>query len=154
MNPNHEPELETLVDRELKSLPPLPAPPSLAPRILAVIAACAEAPWYRRPWPTWPLALQGSSLAILLALFGTLCLGGVKLFQTEAVTETSAKVGGVLSVFELAWRTLGLLRDAGLQVIQHVGSGYVIGFAVVVLMAYALCLGLGSACVRFAYARR
>lgn len=154
MNPNHEHELEALVDRELKSLPPLPAPPTLAPRILAVIAARAEAPWYRRPWPTWPLALQGSSLAILLALFATLCLGGGRLFQTEAVAETSAKVGGVLSVFELAWRTLGVLRDAGVQVLQHVGSGYVIGFAVVALMAYALCLALGSACVRFAYARR
>lgn len=154
MNPNPEHELEALVDRELKSLPPLSAPPTLAPRILAALAARAEAPWYRRAWQTWPLPLQGASLAVLLALFGTICFGGWRLFQSEAVVETSAKVGGVLSVFELVIRTLGVLRDAGLQVIQHVGSGYVMGFAVVVLMAYAVCLALGSACARFALARR
>lgn len=154
MNPNHEHELEALVDRELKALPPLSAPPNLAPRILAAIAARAEAPWYRRAWQTWPLPLQGASLAVLLALFSTICVGGWRLFQSEAVVETSAKVGGVLSVFELLFRTLGVLRDAGLQVIQHVGSGYVMGFAVMVLMAYAVCLALGSACVRFAFARR
>lgn len=157
MNPELETrnsELEALVDRELKSLAPLSAPPSLAPRILAAIAARAEAPWYRRAWPTWPLVLQGTSLAILLALFGTLCLGSWRFFQSETVAVTTEKVGGVLSVFDLVLRTLGALRDAGLQVIQHVGSGYVIAFAAVVLMAYALCVALGSACVRFAYVRR
>jgi hypothetical protein len=147
-------ELEALVDRELKALPPLSAPPNLAPRILAAIAAQAEAPWYRRAWQTWPLPLQGASLAVLLALFGTLCFGGWRFSQTEAVVETSAKVGGVLSVFDLVFRTLGVLRDAGVQVIQHIGPGYVIGFAVMVLMAYAVCLALGSVCVRFAFARR
>lgn len=154
MNPKPENELEALVDRELKSLPPLSAPPKLAPRILAALAARAEAPWYRRAWQTWPLPLQGASLAILLALFGTICFGGWRLFQSEAVVETSAKVGGVLSVFELMFRTLGVLRDAGVQVIQHIGSGYVMGFAVVALLAYAVCLALGSACARFALARR
>lgn len=154
MNPNLENELAALVDRELKSLPPLHAPPTLAPRILAAIAACAEAPWYRRAWQTWPLALQGASLTVLLALFSTICYGGWRFFQTEAVVETSAKVGGVLSVFELVFRTLGVLRDAGVQVIQHIGPGYLIGFAVMALMAYAVCLALGSACVRFAIARR
>ena len=154
MNPNLEHELEALVDRELKSLPPLHAPSNLAPRILAAIAARAEAPWYRRAWQTWPPALQGASLTVLLALFGALCFGGWRISQTETVVETSAKVGGALSVFDLVFRTLGVLRDAGVQVIQHIGPGYVIGFAVMVLMAYAVCLALGSACVRFAFARR
>jgi len=154
MNPNPENELAALVDRELKALPPLPAPSSLAPRILAAIAAHAEAPWYRRPWETWTLPLQGASLAVLLALFGTLCFGGWRFSQSEAVVATAGKASGVLSVFELMFRILGVLRDAGVQVIQHIGSGYLIGFAVMALMAYAVCLALGSACVRFAYARR
>lgn len=154
MNPNHEHELEALVDRELKALPPLQAPPNLAPRILAAIAARAETPWYRRAWQTWPQPLQGASLTLLLALFGTLCFGGWKLSQSEAVAATAGKASVVLSVFELGFRTLGVLRDAGVQVIQHIGSGYVLGFAVLVLMAYAMCLALGSACVRFAFARR
>jgi len=154
MNPKTENELAALVDRELKALPPLHAPHNLTPRILAAIAARAEAPWYRRAWQTWPPALQGASLTVLLVLFGTLCFGGWRFSQTEAVVETSAKVGGVLSVFDLVFRTLGVLRDAGVQVIQHIGSGYLIGFAVMALMAYAVCVALGSACVRFALARR
>ena len=154
MNPNPENELAALVDRELKALPPRPAPLNLAPRILAAIAARAEAPWYRRAWQTWPMALQGASLAVLLALFATLCFGGWKFSQSEALAATAGKASGVFSVFELAYRTLGVLRDAGMQVIQHIGPGYLIGFAVMVLMAYAVCLALGSACVRFAFARR
>ena len=154
MNPNHETELEALVDRELKSLPPLAAPPSLAPRILAALAARAEVPWYRRAWQDWPMMLQGSSLAVLLALFGMLCFGGWSFSQSEAVAVTTGKVNGVLSMFELALRTLGVLRDAGFQVVQNIGPGFVIGFAVLMIMAYAMCLALGSACVRFALVRR
>lgn len=154
MNPNHEHELEALVDRELKSLPPLPAPPSLAPRILATIATRVETPWYRRPWTTWPLAMRVPSFALLLALFGGLCFGGWKLFQTNALTVTTTKVSGVFSVVDLTLRILAVLREAALQVVQHAGSVYVIGFAVMAFLAYALCLALGSACVRFAYVRR
>ena len=100
------------------------------------------------------MTLQASSLAVMLTLFGTLCFGAWSFSQSEAVAVTAGKVSGVLSMFELALRTLGVLRDAGFQVVQNIGPGFVIGFAVLMVITYAMCLALGSACVRFALVRR
>lgn len=154
MKPNPQDPLATFVDRELKALPPLTAPPSLAPRILAAIAARASLPWYRRAWQTWPVPLQAASFASLLAAFGTLCFGGGMVFQSPTVTATASKVGEAVSWFEFALRILGLVRDAVFQLVQQVNPLLLAGVGVMVLMAYALCLGLGSACLRFAYVRR
>jgi hypothetical protein len=137
MNPNPEHELETLVDRELKSLPLLDAPPALAPRILAALAR-AEAPWYRQAWTTWPLALRTASFVLLSSLFGGLCAGAWSVYHSKGAAALTDKVGGLLSVFELVGRTLGVLRDAVVTVAQHVGPGYLIGFAVFVAVSYAV----------------
>jgi hypothetical protein len=64
-------ELETLVHRELKRLPPPWAPHTLAPRVLAAVRLRVRRPWYARPWMTWPRAWQAVSLGALIALVGT-----------------------------------------------------------------------------------
>jgi hypothetical protein len=154
MNPNHEHELEALVDRELKSLPPISAPTNLAPRILAAIAARAEAPWYRCAWQTWPLALRLSSLAVLMAVFAALCLGGGKATQLAGTSEAAQKVNGLLALLHFIWNTVAVLLDALSHVIQHLGTGVVFAAVAVMVLTYAVFLALGSACVRFAFVRR
>src|SRR6185295_18917551 len=118
MNPNHEHELEALVDRELKSLPPLSAPSSLAPRIMAAIAEQERAPWYRNGWQAWPLALRVASFVGLLALFAGLCFGGVKFSQSEGVTAASGKVNGVFALLGVVGKTLATLADAAMEVVR------------------------------------
>jgi hypothetical protein len=59
-------ELERHVDRALADLPPLGAPDTLLPRVLAAVQAWAERPWYQREWLTWPRGLQAASVAPLL----------------------------------------------------------------------------------------
>jgi hypothetical protein len=154
MNPNHEHELEALVDRELKSLPPLSAPPGLASRILATIAAQASAPWYRRAWQTWPAGLQAGSFALLVAMFGGLCLGGWKLTHLAENTVAAQKVSGLFSLLDLAWNTVNVLLTALSQAIQHVGTGYLLAALTVVLLGYAAFVALGSVYLRFALVRR
>jgi len=154
MNANHDCELEARIDRELKSLPPLAAPPTLALRIMARLAGRAVAPWYRRAWPAWPAGLQLASLAVLLAMFGGLCFAGWQLSHAASVSAAAQKVGGVVSIASAAWRTLGVLVDAVLQVVRHLGTGFICALVVMGLAGYALLVGLGSACYRLAYARR
>jgi hypothetical protein len=153
MNPNHEHELEALVDRELKSLPPLSAPPGLASRILATIASRAV-PWYRRAWQTWPVGLQAASFALLLAMFGGLCFGGWKLTYLAENTAAAQKVSGALSVLDLVWNTVNVLLTALGQAIQHVGTGYLLAAATVAVLGYAAFVALGSVYLRFALVRR
>ena len=154
MNTNHDNELEARIDRELKSLPPLAAPPTLAPRVMALVASRAAAPWYRRAWPMWPVSLQAASLVLLLAMFGGLCFAGWQVSHAASVTTAAQKVGGAFSVVSVVWRTLGVLGDSAAQVIRHLGTGFVCALVAVGLAGYAMLLGLGSACYRLAYTRR
>jgi ABC-type amino acid transport system permease subunit len=154
MNPNPENELEARIDRELKSLSPLASPPSLAPRIMAAIAEQERAPWYRNGWQAWPLALRASSLVVLLALFAGLCFGGVKLSESKGVTAASGKVSGAFSLLSVAGKTLAALADAAVEVVRHVGTGYVVAAFAVIALAYAACVAFGSFYLRFAFSRR
>src|SRR6187402_633456 len=77
-------DLERHVDRVLADLPPLGAPDTLLPRVLAAVEAWAERPWYQRAWLTWPVGLQVASAALLILLV----LGGamaLPLAQAQAV---------------------------------------------------------------------
>jgi hypothetical protein len=152
MNTDHDNELEAQVDRELKSLSSLTAPPTLATRIISAIAARADAPWYRRAWPTWPLAGQVASFALLIAMFGGLCFAGWQLAHVVSTTVLAQKVEGALAVASVVWRTLTVLGESVLEVIRHLGAGFVCAVVLVGVVGYALLLGLGSVCYRLALA--
>lgn len=154
MNVNHDNELEARIDRELKSLPLLAAPATLTPRVMALVASRAGAPWYRRAWQTWPVALQTVSLVVLLAMFGGLCFAGWQVSHAAAVSAAAHKVGGAFSVVSMVWRTLGVLGDATVQVVRHLGAGFICALVALGLIGYTMLLGLGSCCYRLAYTRR
>ena len=156
MNTNHENELAALIDRELKSLPPLTAPPSLAPRVMARLAAQAEveAVWYHRAWPTWPLALRVASLVVLLAFFGGLCFAGWQATHAPSVAVASQKVSGLLALLSLATNTLSALGNAAGQVARHLGTGFIVAAVAIAALGYAACVAFGSFYLRFAFARR
>jgi hypothetical protein len=61
-------ELEKHVDRALADLPPLTAPGTLLPRVLAAVQQWAARPWYQRAWLTWPVGLQVASATLLILL--------------------------------------------------------------------------------------
>ncbi len=154
MNTNHEDPLAALIDRELKSLPPLTAPAALAPRIMARLAAQTEAAWYRRAWPTWSPALRAASLLVLLALFGGLCFAGWQATHAASVTAAAGKLSGGFALVSLAANTLSALGNAVVQVGRHLGPGVVVAAVTVVLLSYAACMAFGSFYFRFAFARR
>ena len=154
MNSNQENELAARIDRELKSLPPLTAPPSLAPRIMARLSAQAETAWYHRAWPTWPKPWRAASLMVLLAFFGGLCFAGWQASHASSVTAASEKVSGAFALVTLAANTLGALGNAAAQVIRHLGTGVIVGAVAVMALAYAGCVAFGSFYLRFAFARR
>jgi hypothetical protein len=135
------PDLETLVDRELRRLPTPRAPQTLLPRVMSAVQAWAGRPWYTRAWVTWPLAWQIVSVAALAAIVA----GGAMLlpharsavvtvaaaFATDDVTTVSQQVAETTSGAGILWRTL-------LQPLLT----YV--FGVVVLMVLA-CVAFGTA---------
>jgi len=154
MNSEYEERLAVEIDRELKSLPELQAPSTLVQRVSAAIEQRRSSPWYRQPWQTWPLPMRGAALVILAAFFASLCLGAWKLPDTEGYVAAARHAAGWFSGLATLWNALLALFTSLAQAVQLLGRGFLLGCFAVVALAWALCLGLGTACLRLALARR
>ena len=154
MNPNRDQRLEAVIQRELQSLPELAAPTTLADRVLRLIEQRARLPWYRRSWQAWPVALQAASLAVLLALFGGLCIGGWELSHAKTAALVLHRAAEWLSELNLIGNTLDVLANAALLVMKKLGMGVIIALLVMASLGYALCVGLGTVYYRLAFAKR
>ena len=62
MHPDNR-NLEELVDRGLRRLPPPRAPHTLLPRVMAAVEAWGRRPWYTRAWFGWPAGWRVASIA-------------------------------------------------------------------------------------------
>ncbi len=146
-----DPELEAQIDRRLKDLPDLAAPPGLAARTLNALAQPAPAPWHARPWPAWPAAWRAAFLVLTCGILAALFLG-----WQAAAPEVAAAAQTRLSHWAAAagcvWNTLCALAGAGALVAQHFGNGFLLACLLAGIMAYAACVGFGTLIIRFAFA--
>ena len=154
MNHDYEKQLEAAIDRELKGLGELPAPVTLAPRIMRTLEQRAARPWYRCAWQTWPVAWQAVSLAALVVMFGGISYGVVELFQAASATSSAHQVGGWLASVGALFKSIAVLGEALVMATRHFGMAVLIGSVAGIVLAYAACFGLGAAWVRLAMARR
>ena len=110
-------DLERLIDRELRALPPPPAPRTLLPRVMAAVDASRHQPWYSRAWRTWPIGWQVASVALLVgvvagaaALLPALRSAATALSVVAGlgggVAETTRDVEVATSAVRVLWRTL------------------------------------------------
>jgi hypothetical protein len=156
MNDEHEKQWAEELDRELKSLPELPAPDTLIPSVMAAIERPTpiRVPWYRRPWPQWPVGLQTASMMVLLAFFGGLCRVGWGISHGETLPAALHGISEWIS----SWRSLGsaiiALVQACALIINKLGTVFTIACLTLVACSYAACIALGTALVRFTFARR
>ncbi len=141
-------DLETLVDRGLRKLPPPRAPHTLLPRVLAAVQRWSERPWYARAWFTWPVGGQIVSVAALMLIL----VGGALLMMTaqSAFDQTTARLlSDVTPIAHRAEATLNAARVVWRAVIEPL-TPY--AFALVTLMCLA-CVAFGSALNHVAFRR-
>ena len=110
-------DLERLIDRALRALPPPRAPRALLPRVMAAVEERAQRPWYTRAWLQWPVGWQ---LASALVLLGVVATGSVLLPQLRDavmaltfvanmrgdVAESAREVEVATTAVRVVWRTL------------------------------------------------
>lgn len=154
MNPEHEKNLEAQIDRVLKGLPELSAPRTLLPRVLQTIARRHSLPWYQQPWQMWPAALRVTAMVFLLASCGALCAACWQLTRAAGFSAASQELAQTFSGLSGLWNAVNVLLSALVLVLKHLGTLFIVGCGVALAFGYAICLGLGTACVRLAYARR
>ena len=154
MQSEYERELEAEIDRELKGLPELSAPHTLLSRVRLAIEGRPDVAWYRQPWQMWPAALRVGSLVVLLVLFGGLCLAGQRLAHSEEFIGAAHRLGHWLSGASALGNAVSVLLSAGVLAVKQLGTGIIAAALVAVALGYAMCLGLGTVCVRLAFVRR
>ena len=151
---DYQNKLEAATDRQLKALPALPAPRSLRAQVMAAIERRAQAAWYRRSWSMWPLIARIGSLSAMLLLFGGLCFEMWRLGQYQAIATGTHKVSLWLSGAGAVLNVIGSLLSAVVVLLKHLGNGVLLGCFAGLALAWAMCMGLGTLCVRLAFARR
>jgi hypothetical protein len=153
MHPESDRSFEARLDRSLKSLPILPAPRTLLPRVLAEIGRRAALPWYRHAWDGWPRSLQAASFIALALIATSLSYGSWELLWPGAVAlgETLGVVAGFVGT--MVSSCLAVLRAVPGWVLQLDLRILMAGLALLLALA-ASCLGVGTFFYRFAYARR
>jgi len=154
MSLEHERELELEIDRELKALPELDAPVTLASRVRLAVEQRRALRWYNQPWQNWPFGLRAVTLALLLIMFGGLCFVSWRLTRAAGYAAAMQEVAGLFSGVTTLWNTINVLLGAVVLIAKHLGTGFMIACLLIAGAGYALCLGLGTACVRLAFARR
>ena len=154
MNSDHDQQLEQMISRELKTLPELDAPDSLTDRVLAAIERRVEVPWYRRSWEAWPAALRLASFALMLMLFGGLCLAGWEMPQSEVIRQTAHRAGEWLSSFNTVGSTLHILVESAGLVMKKLGAPFILAALIAAGLGYAMFLGFGTVCFRLVYTKK
>jgi hypothetical protein len=154
MNSEHERELELEIDRELKCLPDLDAPSALVRRVMLAIEQRHSLRWYNQPWQNWPLALRIAALALLSAMFGGLCVASWQMTRAAGMSAAMQEVAGLFSGLTTIWNIISVLLGAVVLVAKHLGTWFMVGVVAFAGLSYALCVGLGTAWLRLAMARR
>lgn len=153
MNSDYEKNLEARIDRALKALPELSAPPTLSARVMAAIGQRSAVPWYRQSWEMWPMPVRIGAMAVLIAMFSGLCLASWQLTRAAGMTAAAQEVGRLFSGVAVLWKAVAVLLNAALVICKHLGTTFIVAGLAAMAFAYASCVGLGTVIYRFVFAR-
>ena len=148
MNSEPDPKLVAQIDAALKNLPTAQAPPSLIRHVLATIEARQAQPWWRSSWWHWPITAKAAFAILAVALAAVLSGGGFVLSENAVLYSKQWMSNWSVDGFHFA--SLDSLSNAGylvwtqaMQPLLHYGL-------VAAGLLYLVCVGLGTACFRFA----
>ncbi|HYG23594.1 MAG TPA: hypothetical protein VEH04_12485 [Verrucomicrobiae bacterium] len=149
-----EQDLESQVDRALKALPEIPAPQSLARSVLARAKSQSAAPWYQRPWHSWPVRLRAVSFGIMLAAFPALYFGIIQLINHSFAGVFAERARDSLNAVAILWNVATAIAQAGFAVIANLGPLFFVSAFLIAAVAYAACIGIGTLAVKLALTHR
>ncbi len=146
----HTPEedWEAWLDHRLKALPDRPAPASLAPRVLAAVAARARRPWYRQPWFAWPRLAQVLSLVLLSATLGSLTYALLHLGELAGGGTGAAPWRVWWAPIEALGTALALVFEAVELAARQVEGRVWVALGTLAALMYLTCVGVGTVLYR------
>lgn len=150
MEHSDERQLAVRIDRELRRLPLPKAPPTLAPRVLAAIAARAHLPWWKKSWTHWPFGLRALFLGFLVAATAGLLYAGSQFAPGESLAAAAERVGDYFSLLTPVWQLLSALGIAFASMLRSGGQVLLWSVIATATVMYLTCVGLGTVFYRVA----
>jgi hypothetical protein len=154
MNLDREREWAAEIDRELKALPELAAPPSLVARVMSAIEHPVLVPWYRRAWQTWPAPLQAAAMLALLGMLGAVCFWGWELVRSPGLAAMGQDATRWFAGLNVLWAAVNALAGVLLLAVKQLNTAVLAGLLAIMALAWMACVGLGTVYIRLAFARR
>ena len=147
MTPKREPhqELEQLIHRTLRDLPPRRAPGSIEQRVLAEIARRAARQWWRKSFAHWPVPALAGFVVLSAGLVKLGFMAGVWImagFDPAPFKETLAQ--------PFSWLESGLVIVNAITgfcdiMLRNIPPLWVYGGLIFFASMYAALFGLGAA---------
>jgi hypothetical protein len=151
MNKMTPEELEKFIHRELRGLPPRPAPATLEARVLAAIEHRAAIAWYHKSWTYWPAAVRIAFLVGATALAGALLTAFHLMLNGADAGTIVAQAGERLGFLARSYHVIVWIADFAAQVLGRIPSLWFTGGLALVAALYATFFGLGAFAYRTLY---
>lgn len=148
MTPQDEHNLERLVDRAFRDLPPRTAPRSLEARVQAELARRAALPWWRKSYVDWPLAARGIFALAALAIVKVVLMAAVWAQTGFNVSRVKTLFASEIQVIQGAGALLHSAADVVVLVLNRIPPLWLYGGAATILALYVALFGLGAAAYR------
>ncbi|MEO8429432.1 MAG: hypothetical protein ABI651_20255 [Verrucomicrobiota bacterium] len=150
MDNEAERRLAERIHTELRRLPPLKAPETLAARVLATIESRAHQPWWRKSWMNWPSSVRLAFVVGVCALATGFLYLGFQFGSDNPAGTAITKVSEWFGFLEPLWNLIAALGNAFVLVLRAGGQLLFWGTAAFVAAMYLTCVGLGTLCYRVA----
>jgi hypothetical protein len=140
-------QLEQLVHRELRALPPRKAPRTLEARVFAAIEQRNAIAWWHKSWSYWPAGVKAAFAFVATAFAGTITAASYSLFAGVNPETVAAEAGERLNFFAKLWHAATWTVDLVSGLIGSIPPLWLYGGLAFIAMLYATFFGLGA----FAY---
>ena len=140
----HE-DLETIVHRTLRELPPRRAPHSLEERVRAEIERRSSRPWWRKNFAHWPMPARAGFIVVCAAIVGFVVLWRGWISTGFDPVHVKAALAQPLSWLEHALIVVRAISGFCQIMLRNIPPVWLYGGFVAFGAMYAALFGLGAA---------
>ena len=148
-SPGNDPrQLEHVVHRTLRELPPRPAPRTLEQRVLAEIQRRAGLPWWRMSFRHWPVAAQAGFVLVCAAIVIFALTGRGWITAGMAAPDLQQVFAPPLAWLEWAAAVIRACTSFCSIMLRNIPPVWLYGGVILLGSLYAVLFGLGAAAVK------
>lgn len=152
--PENNDNLERLIHRTLRELPPRRAPHSLEARVLAEISRRAALPWFRKSFIHWPVPARAAFIVLSVGVVKLVLMAAVWMMAGFDTAQFRAAFSQPVTWMESSVAVVNAVMGFFDIMIRNIPPLWLYGGVAVVASLYVTLFGLGAAAYKALHAQR